>query len=243
MGRSERWRAAGRTSGTRSRMGEGSLANPARLPLGAALCVALSLLGGCNETTSSIRAPVKAVASAPVRNPNVSPHGAAVALNLTGLQNVPPAVVSRFSEALAGAAQAREVEIVDAKLAKYFVQLHLTAYPAGDGASALAYVSDIFDAKKNRAQRLSDEIVLKGSAGDAWSLVDANVVDAIAARSADDLAAFLSNTPEAIAAAAAARPPIAARPGAEPRETPRGPASATTSPGMPAGALGFSAVR
>jgi hypothetical protein len=225
-------------------MVEGSVANPPRLVLfSATLCLAAFSLTGCNETTSSIRTPVKAAASTAVRNPNVSPHAAAVALNLTGLQNVPPAVGSRFSEALAGAAQAREVEIVDAKLAKYFVQLHLTAYSAGNGASALAYVSDIFDVKKNRAQRLSDEIVLKGSAGDVWSLVDANAVDAIAARSADDLAAFLSNTPEAIAAAAAAKPAIAARPAAEFREMPPGPASATTSPGMPAGALGFSAVR
>jgi hypothetical protein len=222
-------------------MWEGSLASPARLLWCAGLCLAASLLAGCNETTSSIREPLKAATTAPIRNPNASPRGASVALNLTGVENVPPAVVARFSEALAHAADVREVAVVDAKLAKYFVQMHLTAYPAGAGAVALAYVSDVFDAKKNRAQRLGDDVLLKGTAADPWSLVDDRAVEAIAARSADDLAAFLSNTPEAVAAANAI-PAIAARP-AEPREKLRVPAPVTTSPGMPAGALGFSAVR
>lgn len=218
-----------------------SVANPARLLPYAGFCLAALLLAGCNETTSSIKEPLRTAATAPVRNPNVSPRGASVALNLTGVENVPPAIVARFSEALAHAADVREVQVVDPKLARYFVQMHLTAYPAASGATALAYVSDVFDAKKNRAQRLGDDIVLKGTATDSWSLVDDKAVEAIAARSADDLAAFLSNTPEAVAAANAA-PAIAARP-AEAREVLRVPAPVTTSPSMPAGALGFSAVR
>jgi hypothetical protein len=224
-------------------MAEGSVANPVRLVLSyATLCLVALSLTACNETTNSIsRAPIKAAARAPVRNPNASPHGASVALNLTGIEKVPPALVSRFSEALAHAADARGVEVVEPKLAKYFVQMHLTAYPAANGATGLAYVSDVFDAKKNRAQRLSDDIVLKGSAADAWSLVDDKAVEAIAALSADDLAAFLSNTPEAVAAANA--PPALAAGSAEPRESLRVPAPVTVSPGMPADALGFSAVR
>jgi hypothetical protein len=223
-------------------MAEGSVANPVRLILSyATLCLAALFLMGCNETTNSLREPIKAAASAPVRNPNASPHGASVALNLTGIEKVPPAVVSRFSEALAHAVDARGVEVVDPKLAKYLVQMHLTAYPAANGATGLAYVSDVFDAKKNRAQRLSDDIVLKGSAADAWSLVDDKAVEAIAALSADDLAAFLSNTPEAVAAANAS--PALAAGSAEPRTSLRVPAPVTVSPGMPADALGFSAVR
>jgi hypothetical protein len=213
--------------------------SPARVLLCAGLCLALPLLAGCNETTSSIREPVKAAASAPTRNPNVSPRGASVVLNLTGAENVPPAIASRFSEALVRAAQTRDIDMADAKRAKYFVQLHLTAYPAGKDAIALAYVSDVFDARKNRAQRLGDDIVLKGSAADPWSLVDDEALKAIAARSADDLAAFLSNTPEAIAAAASARPAITA----SPAESPRLPEPVTSPPAMPAGALGFSAVK
>ncbi len=213
--------------------------SPARVLLCAGLCLTLPLLAGCNETTSSLREPVRAAASAPARNPNVSPRGASVALNLTGAETVPPAIASRFSEALVRAAQARDIDMADVKRAKYFVQLHLTAYPAGKDAIALAYVSDVFDSKKNRAQRLGDDVVLKGSAADPWSLVDQNALEAIAARSADDLAAFLSNTPEAIAAAASARPAIAA----SPAEPPRLPEPVTSPPAMPPGALGFSAVK
>jgi hypothetical protein len=223
-------------------MREGPFASGMRALFCMGLCLAAAIpLGGCNETTGSMKQPIQAAASAPVRNPNASPRGASVALNLTGVENVPRAIVSRFSEALAHAADAREVDVVDAKLAKYFVQMHLTAYPAGNGATALAYVSDVFDARKNRTQRLGDAVVLKGTAADSWSLVDDKSVETIAARSADDLAAFLSNTPEAIAAASA--PPAVASGPAEPREKLRVPAPVTTSPGMPAGALGFSAVR
>ncbi|MBV9064451.1 MAG: hypothetical protein JO004_01630, partial [Methylobacteriaceae bacterium] len=71
--------------------------------------------------------------------------------------------------------------------------------------------------------------------------VDDKAIEAIAARSAEDLARFLSNTPEAVAAASAA-PALAARP-ADARERVRVPAPVTASPDMPADALGFSAVR
>jgi hypothetical protein len=223
-------------------MGDGSLANPARLLGCAGLCFTLSLVAGCNETTSSLREPIKAATSAPARNTNASPRGASVALTLTGVETVPRPIVSRFSEALAHAVDVREVEVVEPKRAKYFVQMHLTAYPAGNGASALAYVCDIYDAKKNRIQRLADDVALKGMAADSWSLVNDKAIEAIAARSGDDLAGFLSNTPEAIAAAATAAPALAARPVDAPERV-RVPAPVATSSGMPSDALGFSAVR
>jgi hypothetical protein len=72
--------------------------------------------------------------------------------------------------------------------------------------------------------------------------VNDKAIEAIAARSADDLAGFLSNTPEAIPAAAIAAPTGAARPVDAPERV-RVPAPVTTSSGMPADALGFSAVR
>jgi hypothetical protein len=41
-------------------------------------------------------------------------------------------------------------------------------------------------------------IAVKGSPGDdPWSLADARALSNVAAKSADDLAAFLSNTPDA----------------------------------------------
>jgi len=38
---------------------------------------------------------------------------------------------------------------------------------------------------------------------DAWAMIDDAALDSVAAKSADDLAAYLSNTPEAAPAAAA----------------------------------------
>ncbi|GAC1336850.1 MAG: hypothetical protein NVSMB26_23790 [Beijerinckiaceae bacterium] len=213
---------------------DGSFATRARIFPRAGACLAICLLVvGCNETTGSIKEPLRVQTTAPARNPDVSPRPASVALNLTGIDNVPPAIVSRFSAALVSAANARQVDFVEAKAAKYYVQMHLTAFNS-PGGTAFAYVSDVFDARKNRAQRLSDAIIVKESADDPWSVVDDKALEAVAARSADDLAAFLSNTPEAIAAAdAPARHPALSRSIAPP----------APSAGMPAGALGFSAVR
>ncbi len=69
---------------------------------------------------------------------------------------------------------------------------------------------DIYDRSNHRAQRLNDEIALKGAAADPWSLVDGAALSALASRSARELAAYLSNTPEALAAAATAAPAQAA---------------------------------
>ena len=59
---------------------------------------------------------------------------------------------------------------------------------------------------KQRVQRLSDVIEVKGAGDDPWALAGEAVLTSVAAKSADDLAAFLSNTPEAAPAAAAAPP-------------------------------------
>ena len=54
---------------------------------------------------------------------------------------------------------------------------------------------------KQRVQRLSDVIEVKGEGDDPWALAGEAVLTSVAAESAGDLAAFLSNTPEALAAA------------------------------------------
>ena len=66
---------------------------------------------------------------------------------------------------------------------------------------------DVFNAAKQRVQRLSDAVMVHGAGDDPWALASDAVIVNVAARSAGDLAAFLSNTPEAAPAAAAAEPP------------------------------------
>ena len=65
-----------------------------------------------------------------------------------------------------------------------------------DGAT-VDFVWDVFTPDKQRAQRLSDSIVVRGSGDDPWAMVSEAALDSIAAKCADDLAAYLSNTPEA----------------------------------------------
>jgi muconolactone delta-isomerase len=71
----------------------------------------------------------------------------------------------------------------------------------------VAYVWDVFDRNKDRAQRVSDSLQVTGDNSDPWRIVGEAALDSVAAKSADDLAAFLSYTPEAVAVAASAQAP------------------------------------
>ena len=88
------------------------------------------------------------------------------------------------------------------KRQRYLVRGYLSAYRTADGA-ALEYVWDVFTKDKQRAQRVNDAIEVKGAGPDPWTIVGQAALASVAAKSADDLAAFLSNTPEAVALAKA----------------------------------------
>ena len=178
-----------------------------------AACALLALgLPGCVDTGSDVTARsagANVARTTLARRADVSPSGASVAF--ASLEGPPQAVSARFVAAFASEAGNRDIRLADPKTARYQMRGYLTAYTA-EGGTAIAYVWDVFDASKQRAQRLTDAIVIKGAAGDPWSLVDDRALASVAAKSADDLAAFLSNTPEAIAAARSARPALAAVP-------------------------------
>ena len=86
--------------------------------------------------------------------------------------------------------------------ARYLVRGYLTASPI-EGGAEIDVVWDVFTSNKQRAQRLSDAIAIKGSGDDAWAMIDDAALNSVAAKCADDLAAYLSNTPEAAPASAA----------------------------------------
>ena len=122
------------------------------------------------------------------------------------VEGAPPAIAADFARRLDGAARARELAVVDAAKARYLVRGYLSASPTEDGAE-IEYVWDVFTTQKQRVQRLNDVIEVKGAGGDPWALAGEAAMTSVAAKSADDLAAFLSNTPEAAPAVAAAAPP------------------------------------
>ncbi len=180
----------------------------------AALAVALLAfpLGGCIDQASDLQAASVTPAGVPVgaalvRRADVSPGGAALAL--ASLEGPPPALSARFVQALVAAAGPREIVLAEAARARYLARGYLTTYPV-EGGIAFEYVWDVFENGKARAQRLNDAVVVKGSGGaEAWSLATDQVLASLAAKSADELAAFLSNTPEAAAAARVGRPTVA----------------------------------
>jgi hypothetical protein len=168
--------------------------------LGALGVAALAFpLSGCVEMAADM-APKSESHAAFVRRTDVSLAGASVAfVSVEG----PPAAISRsFSQIMTREATARDIAVADEKKARYLVRGYLSAYATTDGA-AVEYVWDVFNKDKQRMQRVNDVLEVKGEGADPWRIVGEAALASVAANSADDLAAYLSNTPEAVAAAPA----------------------------------------
>ena len=160
---------------------------------------AASLLCGCLDTAVEKGTP--AVGAAPhlriATRPGVSPHGASLAF--ASLDGPPQAVSDRFREQFDKAALSRDVALAMPETAQYRLRGYLTASPA-QGGTRLAYVLDLYDRQGHRVQRLTEETGLTPDAS-PWDAVDDKSLALLADRGAKDVAAFLSNTPEALAAA------------------------------------------
>ena len=143
------------------------------------------------------------------RREGVSLAPATVAI--VSVAGAPEAVTASFLQDLASEAKAREIVVVEPRKARYLVRGYLSATVTADGAT-LEYVWDVFGPDKQRAQRLNDVISVKGPGDDPWAIAGEAALTGVAAKSADDLAAFLSNTPDAkpIPAVARASEPTAA---------------------------------
>jgi hypothetical protein len=161
-------------------------------PLAAAL-----LLSGCNQQASPQISAVSAD-SVQIAPSGYSPRPATLAV--TSVQGAPSPFQNQFMAYFDADAAQRDVALTDSAGAHYLAKGYLSASLV-DGGARVTHVWDIYDRDNHRAQRLDDEIAIPGAADDPWRLVDANALAALAARSAGNLAAYLSNTPEALAAA------------------------------------------
>ncbi len=137
------------------------------------------------------------------RRENVSLAPATVAV--LSVEGAPGAVAESFSKSLESEAKARDIVMADPKKARYLVRGYLSATATSEGAD-VEYVWDVFGPDRSRAQRINDMISVKGQGGDPWAIAGEAALSSVAAKSAGDLAAFLSNTPDAKPVAAAARP-------------------------------------
>lgn len=188
-----------------------------------AMLVASLGLAGCVEQMATAKPDPSATQRTNMaRRPGVSPGGATVAL--ASLDGAPQEVAARFTQVFAREAQGRDIAVAPSANAHYIVRGYLDAAPTAGGTN-VAFVWDVFDARKSRAQRVSDSIVVPGAASDPWSVVDDKALASVAGKAADELAAFLTNTPEAIAAATGQPKPVTAA------------ASAAPAPASPAGGV------
>jgi hypothetical protein len=134
-------------------------------------------LAACNDTTTTARAPTMA-------------PGVPIAVD--SITGAPDGVRGSFNSALSNEATARQVDIVDpATNPRYRMRGYLTAQPTDDGQTALAFVWDVFDAQKKRAQRVQGATVARSGSGD-WSGVDQTTVTKAASESMDQIAQFLA---------------------------------------------------
>lgn len=144
------------------------------------------------DTTASIRP-----ANMPRRD-GISPAGASVAL--MGFVGAPAAFTEQLQAQFSGEASAQNLTLATANSANYLVRGYVKAAPQGP-ETTVSLVLDVFDSHRQHTQRIEDQVTIKAAAADPWSVVDQTALAAVAAKSADDLANFLTNTPEAIAVA------------------------------------------
>lgn len=164
----------------------------------AGFAAAAFALSGCNNQVSPAAVSAREQ-SAQILPSGYSPRPAAVAV--TGMEGAPTQLQNQFMAYFNADAARQDVALTDSGGARYLARGYISAFLV-EGGAKLTYVWDIYDRTNHRAQRLNDEIPLKGAAADPWSLVDSAALSALAADSANELAAYLSNTPEALAAAA-----------------------------------------
>lgn len=126
---------------------------------------------------------------------------AGATMAIVSVEGAPSELSDRFRQSLDNAAAERQIVVAPSSTARYLVRGYLSATPAENGAR-VDFVFDVFTPDKRRVQRLSDAILVSGQGDDAWAMVSDAALASVAGKCADDLAAFLSNTPEAAPGAA-----------------------------------------
>jgi hypothetical protein len=176
-----------------------SIEDPIRaFAAGLILLLTCATLSGCNDVAAN---PPNADARAQfVLRDDANMAGATVAI--ASVDGAPTDVSARFRQSLDEAAAAHRIALAPPAKARYLVRGYVTASVI-EGGAEVDIVWDVFTPDKQRAQRLSDAIAVKGSGDDAWAMIDDAALNSVAAKCADDLAAYLSNTPEAAPAGAA----------------------------------------
>jgi hypothetical protein len=137
-------------------------------------------LAGCQEAGFEASVP-----------PRMAPG---IPIAVEAIEGPPAEVTSALNAALAQAAADHQVTVVDdAQAPRFRLKGYVTASAAQDGKTALAYVWDVFDASKRRAQRITGTEEMAGDPAEPWSNVDGKALQRLAGKSMDGIADFLAS--------------------------------------------------
>ncbi|NJM33794.1 MAG: hypothetical protein HC850_02765 [Rhodomicrobium sp.] len=108
-----------------------------------------------------------------------------------------------MNETLTASAKQKNLAVASSQDAEYTIRGYLVAAADAKGAK-LSYIWDITDKSGKRAKRLQgDELIEGKKGGDPWALVDDAAIERIAARTTDDIIAWMpTSAPGNVAAAA-----------------------------------------
>lgn len=151
------------------------------------------------------------------------------AISFESIDGPPPEVFQRLVAQLSAQAETRKLPVVSrTNAAAWRVRLYLAAHVEKKQAG-ISWVGDVYDARLNRAYRVTGEEKLGPGRKDAWALADNAVLARIAANSLD---AIMS---------AARSPDSAPAPSAEPEDT--SPETGTPMAALPSHAVAFNGIR
>ena len=152
------------------------------------------------------------------------------AISFDSIDGPPPEVFQRLVAQLSAQAETRKLPVVSrTNAAAWRVRLYLAAHVEKKQAG-ISWVGDVYDARLNRAYRVTGEEKLGPSRKDVWALADNAVLAKIAANSLD---AIMSG---------ARSPDSAPVPSAEPEET-SPPETGTPMAALPSRAVAFNGTR
>jgi hypothetical protein len=175
--------------------------------------VALPLIGGlialslaaCETSSNNSGAAVNSSLASPQQPVKSKPIAFAPVIG------APSKVSSKMNEMLVASAGQKNIPVVAPKDADYTIRGYLVAAADAKGTK-FSYIWDITDKGGKRAKRIQGEELIEGKkGGDPWALVDDAVIQRVAAKTADDLIAWMPGGTPATTASTGENAPLVAQ--------------------------------
>lgn len=137
---------------------------------------------------------ISAAPAAPAAAPQVAAIPAAARIQFAPVVGADAAKVAPLAARLSARAAQRGIAIAAAGdgTVTHILKGYFSAF-TDKGETTVIYVWDVLDAAGNRLHRIQGQQKVAGGGGEGWNAVDAGTMEAIADRTIDDLAVWLSS--------------------------------------------------